>query len=216
MIIMKDNYLIQVPDIHIGNEILSFLKSKGIYITTLARTIRMDPSNLGRTLKRKSMETLMLIKISQAIGHNFFLLWIEDTTPEQFSSTIAEEPNEAIGNSVKIRMNELNITQKVFAARLGITQPGINRLLNKTSINTDYLAHISRLLGKNFFKEFCRDTEYVNAYLKDEDFYISEVNIGALIDKKMNRTDLKDASGISFNVLAKMGKKRICLYGKPA
>ena len=25
-----------------------------------------------------------------------------------------------------------------------------------------------------------------------------------LIDKKMNRTDLKDASGISFNVLAKM------------
>lgn len=27
-----------------------------------------------------------------------------------------------------------------------------------------------------------------------------------LIDKKMNRTDLKEASGISFNVLAKMGK----------
>lgn len=27
-----------------------------------------------------------------------------------------------------------------------------------------------------------------------------------LIDKKMNRTDLKDMSGISFNVLAKMGK----------
>jgi putative transcriptional regulator len=27
-----------------------------------------------------------------------------------------------------------------------------------------------------------------------------------LIDKKMNRTELKDSSGISFNVLAKMGK----------
>ena len=27
-----------------------------------------------------------------------------------------------------------------------------------------------------------------------------------LIDKKMNRTELKEASGISFNVLAKMGK----------
>ena len=27
-----------------------------------------------------------------------------------------------------------------------------------------------------------------------------------LIDKKMNRTELKDAAGISFNVLAKMGK----------
>lgn len=27
-----------------------------------------------------------------------------------------------------------------------------------------------------------------------------------LIDKKMNRTELKNASGISFNVLAKMGR----------
>ncbi len=27
-----------------------------------------------------------------------------------------------------------------------------------------------------------------------------------LIDKKMTRTDLKDISGISFNVLARMGK----------
>lgn len=27
-----------------------------------------------------------------------------------------------------------------------------------------------------------------------------------LIDKKMNRTDLKDAAGISFNVLAKMSR----------
>ena len=41
-----------------------------------------------------------------------------------------------------------------------------------------------------------------------------------LIDKKMNRTDLKEAAGVSFNVLAKMGKNefvsmeslhRICL-----
>lgn len=27
-----------------------------------------------------------------------------------------------------------------------------------------------------------------------------------LIDKKMNRTDLKEAAGISFNVLARLGK----------
>lgn len=27
-----------------------------------------------------------------------------------------------------------------------------------------------------------------------------------LIDKKMNRTELKDSAGISFNVLAKMGR----------
>lgn len=27
-----------------------------------------------------------------------------------------------------------------------------------------------------------------------------------LIDKKMNRTELKDAAGVSFNVLAKLGR----------
>lgn len=32
-----------------------------------------------------------------------------------------------------------------------------------------------------------------------------------LIDKKMNRTDLKNAAGISFNVLAKMGKSEAVL-----
>jgi DNA (cytosine-5)-methyltransferase 1 len=30
-----------------------------------------------------------------------------------------------------------------------------------------------------------------------------------LIDKKMNRTALKEAAGISFNVLAKMGKGEV-------
>ena len=33
-----------------------------------------------------------------------------------------------------------------------------------------------------------------------------------LIDKKMNRTDLKDASGISFNVLAKTEKTNLSLW----
>lgn len=32
-----------------------------------------------------------------------------------------------------------------------------------------------------------------------------------LIDKKMNRTELKDTAGISFNVLAKMGRGEFIL-----
>ena len=38
-----------------------------------------------------------------------------------------------------------------------------------------------------------------------------------LIDKKMNRTELKEASGISFNVLARLGKNEPCLlYTSPS
>ena len=34
-----------------------------------------------------------------------------------------------------------------------------------------------------------------------------------LIDKKMNRTELKDAAGISFNVLAKLGRNEFVSMG---
>lgn len=35
-----------------------------------------------------------------------------------------------------------------------------------------------------------------------------------LIDKKINRTELKDLAGISFNRNSSNGQKRICLDGK--
>ena len=43
------------------------------------------------------------------------------------------------------------------------------------------------------------ETENNNAYFHDKLWEL-------LIDKKLNRTNLKNASGISFDVLAKMGK----------
>ena len=37
-------------------------------------------------------------------------------------------------------------------------------------------------------------------------YYWEIGNVSMLIDKRMNKTDVKDKAGISFNVLAKMGK----------
>ena len=36
-----------------------------------------------------------------------------------------------------------------------------------------------------------------------------------LIDKKMNRSDLKKVAGISFNVLAKMSHNEFVSFGEP-
>ncbi|MFM1536454.1 helix-turn-helix transcriptional regulator [Helcococcus ovis] len=33
-----------------------------------------------------------------------------------------------------------------------------------------------------------------------------------LIDKNMNKTELKEAAGLSFNVIARMGKTEIVFY----
>ncbi len=90
-----------------------------------------------------------------------------------------------VGEMIENHLKEKGILRAELARKIGMPQSNLTRLLKKSSIDTGKLVEISRAIEYNFFKEFCRDTEYVNAYLKDEDFYISEVNIGALIDKKM-------------------------------
>ena len=54
---MNNNALIQIPDIHIGNEISTYLKDKGVPKSRLAREIGMNAANLGKLLKKKSFET---------------------------------------------------------------------------------------------------------------------------------------------------------------
>ncbi len=63
---------ISVPDIHIGNEILRYLKDSGKTQAFLARGLNMPTSNLARILKRKSMETDRLFQICLSLDYNFF------------------------------------------------------------------------------------------------------------------------------------------------
>ena len=52
---MNNNALIQIPDIHIGNEISTYLKDKGVPKSRLAREIGMNAANLGKLLKKKEL-----------------------------------------------------------------------------------------------------------------------------------------------------------------
>lgn len=151
---MNNNVLIQIPDIHIGNEINAYLKDKGISKAKLARDLCMDSANLGRRIKKKSIETHFLVKLCNAIGHNFFTLWCGRISPENLSFTTTIEP-ESIGCLINIRLKDMKIKQIEFASQLGIAQPEITKIIRKTSFNTDKLAIISRILGKNFFYEYC-------------------------------------------------------------
>ena len=159
---MNNNVLIQIPDIHIGNEINAYLKDKGISKAKLARDLCMDSSNLGRRIKKKSIETHFLFKLCKVIGHNFFTLWCGRISPENLSFTTTIEP-ESIGGLINSRLKDMKIKQIEFAFQLGITQPEITKIIRKTSLNTDKLAIISRILGKNFFYEYC-----INSDMKQE------------------------------------------------
>ena len=51
------------------------------------------------------------------------------------------------------------MSQIDFASRGGIPRSDYARVTKKTSFDTDKLAQISRILGKNFFYEYCINSD---------------------------------------------------------
>ena len=59
-----------------------------------------------------------------------------------------------IGLAIEARLNELKMTKSEFGRRIGIPQQNVNRILEKSSIDTDKLIIISEALGYNFFLKY--------------------------------------------------------------
>jgi transcriptional regulator with XRE-family HTH domain len=64
--------------IHIGNIIKKYLVEKGINKSELARRINTTPQNVYGIIKRKSIDTDLLQKISIELGFNFFIYFIPE------------------------------------------------------------------------------------------------------------------------------------------
>lgn len=62
-----------------------------------------------------------------------------------------------IGLSIEQKLNELGMSKSEFGRKIGIPQQNVNRILDKTSIDTDKLVTICEALGYNFFKEYTDD-----------------------------------------------------------
>lgn len=62
-----------------------------------------------------------------------------------------------IGLLIEQKMNELNVSKSEMARRCGIANQNINRVFERTSIDTDKLISISEALDFNFFDCFKSD-----------------------------------------------------------
>ncbi len=62
-----------------------------------------------------------------------------------------------VGEAIEERIKSLKISQAKFAEMLNITQPSVNALLKKSSMDTERLKIISLKLDYNFFEDFCPD-----------------------------------------------------------
>lgn len=59
-----------------------------------------------------------------------------------------------VGLAIEQRINELGITKSEFGRRIGIPNQNVNRVLSKSSIDSDKLVDICNALDYDFFKLF--------------------------------------------------------------
>ena len=97
-----NSQILNIPDIHVGNMILDYLKSHDRTQSYLARILEMNVANLNKILKKKSMETERLFEISMKLDYNFF---------KDFYSAkddpMAEQQNEQSNMGMILRLEEL-------------------------------------------------------------------------------------------------------------
>lgn len=72
-----------------------------------------------------------------------------------------------IGLAIEQRLNELGMSKSEFGRKIGIPQQNVNRILEKSSIDTEKLITISEALGYNFFAYYVSEhnTSVVNGAL---------------------------------------------------
>ncbi len=62
-----------------------------------------------------------------------------------------------IGLVIEQRLNELGMSKSEFGRKICIPQQNVNRILDKSSIDTDKLVTIGEALEYNFFQEYTDD-----------------------------------------------------------
>ena len=159
-----DNNKVILDDFHVGNLIISFLKKSNIPQARLAKELGMATPNVNRLLKRESMDTTLLFKISKILNHNFFA---------EISGEIDEDKSFIlihvhIGNRIETRLKELKMTQTQLATILDVTPAEVSRLIKKDSFDAQKLLKISRLLNYNFFQDYYKSDHLYEGNHVDE------------------------------------------------
>lgn len=119
--------------------------------------------------------------------------------------------NIVVGQRITEKLKEIGMTKAELSRALNMNQSNLNKLLKKDSIETSKLVVISRAMKYNFFKEFCRSFEYVVEQLSDEEFYITEVNVGELVDKRIKELGLTQQQ-VAEKVMAIQSETKDLMY----
>lgn len=178
--------------VNIGESITNRLKELNMTKASFSRLMEMNPSNLNKFLKKQSVETEILIKISTVLKYNFFAEFVYALYDAMKSSaTFALKDQNFyvrdvnIGEAIARQMRVKGITQNELVTKLRATedcskmrQADISAIVNSKSIDTNKLYHISIALDYNFFTIFCETEEEQAMWNKIMEFHYSSINSG--------------------------------------
>lgn len=121
-----------------------------------------------------------------------------------------------IGQEIKKRLDEMEMTKTEFGRLIDTPQQHVNRIFNRDTIDTGKLIKICRALDFNFFALYCTFPTNISAYLSavsmsgsannymGEAAVIGEMEVMKvkLEDAKGTESDLRDQiSGLKDNVV---------------
>lgn len=97
-----------------------------------------------------------------------------------------------IGLLIEQKLNERDMSKSELARRTGIANQNINRILEKSSIDTEKLVKISHALNYNFFQDYC-DAEFPNSGSSQHNVSLSGQN-NQVINSTSGRDSIINAS----------------------
>lgn len=97
-----------------------------------------------------------------------------------------------IGLLIEQKLNERDMSKSELARRTGIANQNINRILEKSSIDTEKLVKISKALDYNFFQDYC-DAEFPNSGSSQHNVSLSGQN-NQVINSTSGRDSIINAS----------------------
>lgn len=74
-------FLLRYGMIHIGNLIKEELRRQGRSVGWFAKELYCDRTNVYDIFKRQSLDTALLLRISQLLQHNFFQYYVVQIDP---------------------------------------------------------------------------------------------------------------------------------------
>lgn len=91
--------------IHIGQKIKNIVEKKGMAKTELARRMNMTSSNVHKIFTRKTIDTGLLIKLSEILEYDFFKYYPKYITEKEPAITLLNDTNENPGYYETLKKN---------------------------------------------------------------------------------------------------------------